>query len=281
MRMKPRRATWVETRKTRPFWTLSTIRRPSRRPYISVANESSPSTRSDASRATAVPLPMATATSARVERRRVVDAVAGDRDDPAVRAGDAGRAAPCCSGVDRATIVQAAAARRASSRRPSRRSPSRRRPRPLRGRPAARSPPRSSGGRRSRRSIWIPARGPSPSPPRTPSGAGRRSRSARASGRPAPSSTRRASATSRSPVGSAASIRASPRGQLVGRDPLARRARPPAHRGESVSTRPSPARRGRRERPGVGRRRSASTSSAGSRRGSAAAPATASHRARA
>ena len=65
MRMKPSRATWVETRKTRPFWTLSTIRRPSRRPYIRVANESSPSTRSAASRATAVPLPIATATSAR------------------------------------------------------------------------------------------------------------------------------------------------------------------------------------------------------------------------
>ena len=32
MRMKPSRATWVDSRKTRPFWTLSTIRRPSSMP---------------------------------------------------------------------------------------------------------------------------------------------------------------------------------------------------------------------------------------------------------
>ena len=64
MRMNPRKATWVETTNTRPFWTLSTIRRPSASPNMSVANESSPRTRSDASRATAVPLPIATATSA-------------------------------------------------------------------------------------------------------------------------------------------------------------------------------------------------------------------------
>ena len=64
MRMNPSSATWVETMKTRPFWTLATIRRPSRSPYIRVANESSPRTRSEASRATAVPLPIATATSA-------------------------------------------------------------------------------------------------------------------------------------------------------------------------------------------------------------------------
>ena len=86
MRMKPRNATWVETTKTRPFWTLSTIRRPSARPYISVANESSPSTRSDASRATAVPLPIATATSAPWSAGRVVHPVAGDRHDPVVGA---------------------------------------------------------------------------------------------------------------------------------------------------------------------------------------------------
>ncbi len=32
MRMKPRNATWVETMNTRPFWTLSTMRRPSAQP---------------------------------------------------------------------------------------------------------------------------------------------------------------------------------------------------------------------------------------------------------
>src|SRR3972149_4636768 len=33
MRMKPSRATWVETRKTSPFWTLATMRRrPGRAP---------------------------------------------------------------------------------------------------------------------------------------------------------------------------------------------------------------------------------------------------------
>src|SRR5450759_4506779 len=48
----------------KPFWTLATRRRPCLRPSIRVTNESSPRTRSEASRATAVPLPMATATSA-------------------------------------------------------------------------------------------------------------------------------------------------------------------------------------------------------------------------
>ena len=64
MSRKPSNATWVETRKTRPFWTLAMIRRPSRMAKPRVAKESSLSTRSDAPLATAVPLPMATATSA-------------------------------------------------------------------------------------------------------------------------------------------------------------------------------------------------------------------------
>ena len=88
IRMKPRNATWVEIRKTRPFWTLSTIRRPSPRPYMSVANESSPRTRSAASWRNRRPAAHRDGDVGPVERRRVVDTVAGHRDGPSRLAGE-------------------------------------------------------------------------------------------------------------------------------------------------------------------------------------------------
>ncbi len=115
MRMNPSSATWVETRKTRPFWTLATIRRPSRRPYIRVTNESSPRTRSEASRATAVPLPMATATSAWCRAgASLTPSPVTATVRPAVRAASTMRS--LSSGMARATTVRLAssAARRAA-----------------------------------------------------------------------------------------------------------------------------------------------------------------------
>src|SRR5258708_3153157 len=76
--MKPSRATCVDVMNTRPLRTLSTIRRPSRIAKSSVANESSPRTRSEAPFATAVPLPIATPTSACSRAGAVVETVTGD-----------------------------------------------------------------------------------------------------------------------------------------------------------------------------------------------------------
>ena len=116
MRMKPSIATCVETRNTRPFCTLATRRRPSRSPCISVTNESSPRTRSEASRATAVPLPMATATSAwwsagasLTPSPVTATVLLQDRATSTMRS--------FCSGIARATMLSVgnSAARRASS----------------------------------------------------------------------------------------------------------------------------------------------------------------------
>ncbi len=66
---KPSSATWVETRKTSPFWTLATMCRPSRRANVRVAKESSPGTRSEAPLAAAVPLPTARGDASRLRHR--------------------------------------------------------------------------------------------------------------------------------------------------------------------------------------------------------------------
>ena len=207
-RMKPRNATWVETTKIRPFWTLSTIRRPSARPNIRVANESSPRTRSEASRATAVPLPIATATSA------PWSAGASFTPSPvtatirwSARAARTRRS--FCSGVDRATTWRSdsSAASRTSSQ------------------PATSSPVTiRSASRPASRAIVAAVRGWSPVTTMTPMPAPLAMASASAipgrmgSANPisarirhGPPSTLRASATSRSPAAAASSISAAQR----------------------------------------------------------------------
>ena len=136
---------------TSPFWTLSTIRRPSASPNIRVANESSPSTRSDASRATAVPLPIATATSA------PWSAGASFTPSPVTatirwsRPGRRARAAASASGVERATTWRSRQFGWRAGHRPRSRALRRSRRGRRRARPRARSSPPSGGDRRSRR----------------------------------------------------------------------------------------------------------------------------------
>ena len=96
---------------------------PRRRPYIRVANESSPRTRSAASLATPVPDPMATATSARCRAgASLTPSPVTATVRPAARATRTSRS--FCSGVDRATTWSrpSSAVRRASSQ-PARSSP--------------------------------------------------------------------------------------------------------------------------------------------------------------
>ena len=170
-----------------------------------VANESSPRTRSDASRATAVPLPIATATSA---PWRAGASFTPSPVTATIRcSARATRTRRCfCSGVDRATTCRSgsSAASRASSH-------------------AATSSPvddplgieaRLAGDGRRRPGVVAGdhddldarARGPWPSRRRSRAGSGRRSRRGPAS-RQGSSSIRRARATSRSPASAVASIR--------------------------------------------------------------------------
>ncbi len=89
MRMKPRNATWVEMRKIRPFWTLSTMRRPSAQSVHQgrervVAEDEVGGLLGDPG-----PGPHGDGDVGAMQGRRVVDAVAGDRHGPAGGPGDA------------------------------------------------------------------------------------------------------------------------------------------------------------------------------------------------
>ena len=118
MRMKPSNATWVESRKTRPFWTLSTIRRPSRQPVHQGRERVVPEDEVGGLLGHPGPGAHRDRDVGTVQRRGVVHAVARDRHGPAQARGRSGRGAP--SG--RAWSARRPAGRRArtpADRRPS------------------------------------------------------------------------------------------------------------------------------------------------------------------
>ena len=236
MRMKPSSATWVETRKTRPFWTLATIRRPSRSPYMSVANESSPRTRSDASLGHGRPTAHRHRDVGVLERRRVVDAVAGDGDGPMLGTRARRRAEACPRGrrahdrqarqVPSELVVGPTARARCRHDHLSR----------DRSRPPVRSPWRWRDGRPSRRLSGC--RPCSPTDRLRDILAQRIGEGDHRAGSTPPGRVARASSSSRPPLRASCSIRSRHRPSRVGRQ-AADRGSPPAPRSPGPSSAPS------------------------------------------